>query len=157
MMTGEFYRRILGRILAWYIRSREAQKRLKEMHNKTCGFCRDINLYHRLQRSSFYWLEMCKEAAQIQSQYASCQLAMDREESYDIFTNEDWRNPFIKYLTNGNLYEGRHRLKTLATRYFSYKDVLFKKGYDEDPLRCFGSKESKEILKKLHSGECGEH
>ena len=45
----------------------------------------------------------------------------------------------------------------MATRYFLHNTVLFKKGYDEGTLRCLGPKEVKEIIKEVHSGECGEH
>ena len=35
--------------------------------------------------------------------------------------------------------------------------VLFKIGYDEEPLRCLGLEEAKEMIKEVHSGECREH
>ena len=35
--------------------------------------------------------------------------------------------------------------------------VLFKKGYDGDPLRCLGLEEAREMMKEVHLGECGEH
>ena len=35
--------------------------------------------------------------------------------------------------------------------------VLFKKGYDGDLLRYLGPEEVKEMIKEVHSGECGEH
>ena len=47
--------------------------------------------------------------------------------------------------------------KRLATRYFLYNAILFKKGYDGDPLRCLGPEEAKDMIKEVHSGECGEH
>ena len=51
----------------------------------------------------------------------------------------------------------RYKLKRLATRYFLHNTVLFKKGYDGDPLRCLGPEKAKEMIKEVHSGECGEH
>ena len=87
-------------------------------------------------------------------------LAVDREESYAIFVSEDWRSPFIQYLTEGILpqkYSERYKLKRLVTHYFLHNMVLFKKVYDGDPLRCLGLEEAKEMIKKVHSGECGEH
>ena len=47
--------------------------------------------------------------------------------------------------------------KRLATQYFLYNAILFKKGYDGDPLRCLGPEEAKDMIKEVHSGECGEH
>ena len=36
--------------------------------------------------------------------------------------------------------------------YFLHNEVLFKKGYDRDPLRCLGPEEAKEMIKEMHSG-----
>ena len=36
-------------------------------------------------------------------------------------------------------------------------EVLFKKGYDRDPLRCLGPEEASEMIKEVHAGECREH
>ena len=103
---------------------------------------------------------MGKEADQVQTQYGTCQLAVDREESYAVFISEDWRSPFIQYLTEGILpqkHSERYKFKRLATRYFLRNTVLFKKGYDGHPLRCLGPEEAKEMIKEVHSGERGEH
>ena len=53
--------------------------------------------------ASFYWPSMGKDADQVQTQCGTCQLAADREESYAVFISEDWRSPFIQYLTEGIL------------------------------------------------------
>ena len=77
-----------------------------------------------------------------------------------MFINEDWRSPFIQYLTEGILpqkHNERYKLKRLATRYSLHNTVLFKKGYDGDPLRCLGPEEAKEMIKEVPLGECGEH
>ena len=103
---------------------------------------------------------MGKVANQVQTQCGTCQLTADKEESYDVFVSEDWRSPFIQYLTEGILpqkHSERYKLKKLATRYFLHNMVLFKKGYDGDPLRCLGPEEVKEMIKEVHLGECGEH
>ena len=47
----------------------------------------------------------------------------------------------MQYLTEGILpqkHSERYKLKRLATSYFLHNGVLFKKGYDGDPLRCLG-------------------
>ena len=51
----------------------------------------------------------------------------------------------------------RYKLRKLVTRYFLHEGILFKKGYDGDPLRCLGPEQAKEILKEVHSSDCGEH
>ena len=97
---------------------------------------------------------MGKEADQVQTQCKTCQLAVDREESYVMFIIEDYRSPFIQYLVEGILpqkHSERYKLKRLATRYFLHNIVLFKKGYDGDPLRCLGPEEARKMIKEVHS------
>ncbi|XP_075665285.1 uncharacterized protein LOC142634938 [Castanea sativa] len=82
------------------------------------------------------------------------------EESYVVFIGEDWRKPFTQYLAEGVLpqkHSERYKLKRLATRYFLHNGVLFKKGYDGDPLHCLGLEETRNMIKDVHAGECGEH
>ena len=77
-----------------------------------------------------------------------------------MFISEDWRSPFIKYLTEGILpqsHSKRYKFKRLVTRYFLHNTVLFKKGYDGDPLRCLGPEEVREMIREVQLGECGEH
>ncbi|XP_075670330.1 uncharacterized protein LOC142640120 [Castanea sativa] len=127
LVGGELYRRMLGGILSRCIGQQEAQRKLKEMHEKTCG---KISLYRRLQRAGFYWPSMGKDADQVQVQCETCRLAADREESYAMFASEDWREPFTQYLAEGVLpqkHNERYKLKRLVTRYFLHNTVLFKK------------------------------
>ena len=66
----------------------------------------------------------------------------------------------MQYFAKGILqqrYNERYKLRRFATRYFLHDMVLFKKGYDGDPLRCLGPKEVREMIKEVHLGECGEH
>ena len=68
---------------------------------------------------------------------------------------EDWKSTFIGYLIEGVLpqkHGERYKLKKLVTRYFLHEGILFKKGYDGDPLRCLGSEEASEMLKEVHAG-----
>ena len=133
---------------------------MKEVHDKTCGSCGEVSLYRRLQKADFYWPSMGKDVDQVQTQCGTCQLAANREESYAIFISEDWRRPFVQYLAEGILpqkHGERYKLKRLATCYFLQNMVLFKKGYDGDLLRCLGPEKAREMIKEVHSGECGEH
>lgn len=78
---------------------------------------------------------------------------MVHEESYAMFTVEDWGAIFIKYLANDTLlqkHEEWYKLKKLATRYFLHEGILFRKRYDKDPLQCLGPGEAKEMLKEVH-------
>ena len=133
---------------------------MKEVHDKTCGSCGEVSLYCRLQKADFYWPSVGKDVDRVQTQCGTCQLAADREESYAIFISEDWRRPFVQYLAEGILpqkHGERYKLRRLATCYFLQNMVLFKKGYDGDPLRCLGPEKAREMIKEVHSGECGEH
>ena len=42
-------------------------------------------------------------------------------------------------------------------RYFLHDEVLFKKGYDGDPLQYLGPMEASEMMKEVYVGECGEY
>ena len=46
---------------------------------------------------------MGKDADLVQTQCEGCHLAADKEESYAVFISEDWRSPFVQYLTEGIL------------------------------------------------------
>ena len=54
LVRGELYSRMLGGVLSRCTGQDEAQRKLKEVHDKTCGSCEEINLYHRLQKVGFY-------------------------------------------------------------------------------------------------------
>ena len=103
---------------------------------------------------------MNKEAATIQEKCQECQFLIYKEESYAIFVIEDWRTPFMEYLSQGILPTDRtpaHQLKKLAVRYFLQNGILFKKGYSRDPLRCLRPKEARKVVKEVHSDDCGSH
>ena len=89
MMRGEQYRRIPGGVLSRCVGQDKAHKKLKEVHDKTCGSCGEISLYRRLQIVGFYWPNMGKDADQVQTQCGACQLTADREESYVMFISEN--------------------------------------------------------------------
>ena len=81
-------------------------------------------------------------------------------ESYAVFVMEDWRTPFMEYLAQGILPTDRtlaHQLKKLVIRYFLQNEILFKKGYNGDPLRCLGPREAREVIREVHFGDCGSY
>ena len=66
----------------------------------------------------------------------------------------------MQYLTKGILpqkHSEKYKLKRLVVRYFLREGILFKKGYDGDPLRCLGPEETREMIKEIHAGECEKH
>ena len=157
LVRGELYRRMPNGVLSRCVGHEEAQRKLKEVHDKICKSCGEVNLYRRLQRVGFYWPSMGKDADQVQTQCETCQLVADKEESYAMFVSKDWRSPFTQYLIEGILPQKHSERYKLKTRYFLHNAVLFKKGYDGDPLRCLGLKEAKRMIKEVHSRECGDH
>ena len=92
LVRGELYRRMTGGVYSRCMRQEKAQRKLKEVHDKTCGFCGEVSLYRRLQRAGFCWPSMGKDVDRVQTQCRTCQLAANREESYAVFISEDWRS-----------------------------------------------------------------
>ena len=68
LVKEELYRRMPGGILSRCVGLEEAQRKLKEIHDKTCGSCEEVSLYCKLQRAGFYWPNMGKDADQVQTQ-----------------------------------------------------------------------------------------
>ena len=68
LVKEELYRRMPGGILSRCVGLEEAQRKLKEIHDKTCGSCGEVSLCRRLQRAGFYWPSMGKDADQVQIQ-----------------------------------------------------------------------------------------
>ena len=60
LMKGELYRRVPKGILSRCVGHEKAQRKLREVHGRTYGFYDEISLYHRLQRTGFYWPNMSK-------------------------------------------------------------------------------------------------
>ena len=105
----------------------------------------------------YYWPNMNKEAATVPEECQRCRILVDREENYAVFVTEDWRTPFMKYLAQGILPTDRalaHQLRKLIVRYFLQNEILLKKGYTEDPLRCLGPREAREAVREVHSSDC---
>uniref|UniRef100_A0A2N9G908 RNase H type-1 domain-containing protein n=1 Tax=Fagus sylvatica TaxID=28930 RepID=A0A2N9G908_FAGSY len=67
LIFGELYRRLPGGVLARCISIQEAKRKLIEVHEKTCEDGGGISLYRRLQRLGYYWPNMSREAADLQS------------------------------------------------------------------------------------------
>ena len=89
LVRGELYRRMPSGVLSRCMGRVEVQRKLKDVHDKTCGSCGEVSLYRRLQKADFYWPSMGKKADQVQTQCGTCQLTADREESYVVFNSED--------------------------------------------------------------------
>jgi hypothetical protein len=145
LISGELYHRLPGGVLARCIIIQEAKRKLIEVHEKTYEEGGGINLYLRLQRLGYYWPNMSREAADLQSQCSTCQFQHDNEEVYATFASTDWRVPFLEYFLEGILpqtHKEVYRLKRLTSRYFVEGGTLFRKGYHGEPMRCLSLSES---------------
>ena len=100
----------------------------------------------------FYWPNMGKYVGLIETQCEARHMATDREDIYAMFATEDWKSPFIQGVLPQKHSE-RNKLRKLVTCNFLHERILFKKGYDEDLLRCLGPKKVNEMLKEVHAGE----
>ena len=128
LVAGELYKKFSGEVLARCLSLRESRKRLTEVHENSYSSNGTVNLYRRLQRSGYYWPDMDKQAANIQSQCEKCQHIPSHEESYAMFTSNDWQIPFLEYLIEGILLDNRdeiYRLKRMVTCYFVEGGILF--------------------------------
>ena len=54
LVKGELYRRMLGGILLICVGQEKTQRKLREVHDKTYRFCKEVSLYRELQRTGFY-------------------------------------------------------------------------------------------------------
>ena len=149
-----------SRILSRCINEKGGKLRLEELHSQIYGIAEKISLYRRMQCIGYYWPNMNKKATTAQEECQRCRLLVDREETYAVFVTEDWRTPFMEYLTQGILPTDKalaHHLKKLVVRYLLQNEILFKRGYTEDPLRCLGLREAREAVRKVHSDDGGSH
>ena len=92
---------------------------------------------------------MGKQAATIQEQRIKCQNIFDQMESCAVLGASDWRVSFLKYPIEGILPddpEEAYHLKRLVTHYFVEGGILFKKGFNGEPLRCLGTPKAQSVM-----------
>ncbi|XP_021819580.1 uncharacterized protein LOC110761419 [Prunus avium] len=160
IIFGELYRRLPGGILTRCIGITEARRRLQEVHDATCSLEPVVSLYRRLQRKGYYWPEMKKQAAEIQSNCPMCSTIPSTEESFTISFAEDWRALYLAFFVERTLPTNpklAYKLKKTVKRYFVDGSTLYRKGFNGEPLRCLGESEARQVMQEIHAGECGEH
>ncbi|KAK9901411.1 hypothetical protein M0R45_002152 [Rubus argutus] len=136
ILHEELYMRLPGGILARCICDREAKQRLHEVHKATCGL------------------------EQVIISCPKCSVLPSEEEVFTVETTEDWRTPYLMFLLNNTLPTDarcRYKLKKSSKTYFIDGEVLYRKGFNGEPLRCLDNVESLQVLNEVHTGECGEH
>ncbi|CAL2247455.1 unnamed protein product [Prunus armeniaca] len=88
----ELYRRLPGGVLTRCVGVEEARRRLQEVHDATCSLEPVISLYRRLQRKGYYWPEMKRQAAELQSNCPTCSTILSTEESFTIGGLHTWHS-----------------------------------------------------------------
>ena len=88
----------------------------------------------------YYWPNMSKKAANVQKNVKIVGSRWTKKKA--VFVVEDWRTPFMGYLTQGILLADKklaHQLRKLIVRYFLQNGILFKKGYNRGSLKMPGA------------------
>ncbi|XP_074346209.1 uncharacterized protein LOC141684979 [Apium graveolens] len=73
---------------------------------------------------------------------------------------ETWMMPILAYIHKGILPEDKfkaRRLRYQAARYVMYDEVLYKRGFNQQLLRCVDKEEGNYIQREIHEGICGNH
>ncbi|CAL2247415.1 unnamed protein product [Prunus armeniaca] len=73
-----------------------------------------------------------------------------------IITEDDWRNPIIKYLQYPTL-PSEKKVRIMALNYLMWNGDLVRNSKDEVLLRCLGKKEYMKVMGETHEGICGAH
>lgn len=153
LLQGTLYFKSPGGFLARCVSKKEATERLLAMHEKHCGDT-DIPLYRRLQRAGYYWPTMSTEAAHLQQGCLKCQTQFDQPvEANFIEDFDDWRQPYIAYLKNGELPTERGDeiyLRKRVARFYLVEGELYRKGYNEKALKCVAKGDVEKVLKEAH-------
>lgn len=83
----------------------EGLTQLHMLHYDICGVNLDVGLYRRLQRLGVFWLEMTKDAKEEQRSCKTCSIIpLNQVEVLNgEIPEEDWQNPYLRYLLQGVL------------------------------------------------------
>ncbi|KAI5336031.1 hypothetical protein L3X38_026165 [Prunus dulcis] len=128
IIFGKLYRRLPEGVLTRCIGVTEARMTLQEVHDTTCSLEPVISLYRCLQRKGYYWPEMKKQAAEIQSNCPTCSTLPSIEESFTISFAEDWRASYLAFFVKGTLPTNSklaYKLKKKVKRYFVGGSTLY--------------------------------
>ena len=85
---------------------------------------------------------------------------IDSDDVQGIGSESNWTTPFVSYLKNNVLPNGKEtarKLKVQAARFVLIKDVLYKRGFSSPYMRCLGTEEAVYIMREVHKGICRNH
>ncbi|XP_026395761.1 uncharacterized protein LOC113290367 [Papaver somniferum] len=98
---------------------------------------------------------MVQQAQTLQDNCEACQGAPVHEESF-IVDGEDWRSPYIEYLTEGTLPYDKKAAKKLEKRsrkFFVIDGELFRRCFNQKTLKCVDQASATRIMEVSHDGE----
>ncbi|KAH7841612.1 hypothetical protein Vadar_032086 [Vaccinium darrowii] len=147
---GDLYYRGTQGWLSRCLGPTEAAKRLKKVHDRTCGEG-EIAFYRRVQCQGYYWPEMAADTAKLQKSCHRCSLTEVELECNFIDAPEDWRQMYVDYLKESvlpmNRRDAERREHTFTSMVFTYRarrffldqDQLYRRTLEGIPLKCLGS------------------
>lgn len=103
---------------------------------------------------------MKHDATDLQKKCLKCQEFLDVKESLFVEEVGDWRQPYLDFFQRKLLPLTRTdalKVQRKSTRFFIEDGLLFRKGINQASLRCITGDEIANILREVHSGDCGEH
>ncbi|KAL5574152.1 hypothetical protein UlMin_023749 [Ulmus minor] len=103
---------------------------------------------------------MQNDAQEVQKSCDTCKLEPTIKEAVMLIEVNDWRKPYIDYLTKGlvpNNKSEEAKIRRYATKYVMKEGCLYWKAYSGDILRCVNGQETEDVLQEIHEGDCGEH
>ncbi|XP_074327135.1 uncharacterized protein LOC141665053 [Apium graveolens] len=77
-----------------------------------------------------------------------------------IQDSPNWRKPFLNYIIDNKLLEGKSKARSLmfkARNYCVIGPSLYRRALSEPLLRCLTSEETHQAMIEVHTGICGEH
>ncbi|XP_026378350.1 uncharacterized protein LOC113272768 [Papaver somniferum] len=109
----------------------------------------------RIQRDGFHWPDMVQQAQTLQDNCEACQGAPVHGKAF-IIDGEDWRTPYIEYLTEGTLPYDKKAAKKLekrAPKFFVIDGELFRRCFNKKTLKCVDQANATRIMEISHDGE----
>ena len=78
----------------------------------------------------------------------------------EIGSESNWTTPLVFYLRNGMLPDGKdaaRKLKVQVSQFVQIKNVLYKRGFSRQYLRCLGPDKADYVIREVNEGICGNH
>jgi len=105
-----FFRGATGLLIKCVLRQ-ERLTLLHRLHYDICGVNLDVGLYRRLHRLGVFWPEMTNDAKEEQRSCKTCSIIpLDQAKVHNgELLEEDWKDPYLRYLLQGVLLADREK------------------------------------------------